>query len=84
MFRLCRNKITGTGEARPQHFIEDEIFHVLRSKTFHPAQQDFSAEGDFTSEFVNDKFRFSRSGAFGKRPAEQIVFFRQRGFVGIL
>ena len=50
----------GTGEARPQHFIADEIFHVLRSKTFHPAQQDFTAVGDFTSEFVNDKFRFVR------------------------
>ncbi|MBR5619598.1 MAG: hypothetical protein IKW76_07670 [Clostridia bacterium] len=49
----------GTGEARPQHFIADEIFHVLRSKTFHPAQQDFTTVGDFTSEFVPDKFRFA-------------------------
>ena len=50
--------IMGTGKARPHHFIVDEIFHALRSKAFHPAQQDFTAEGDFTSEFVPDKFRF--------------------------
>ena len=55
-----RQFIMGTGEARPQHFIEDEIFHVLHSKTFRPAQQDFTAEGDFTSEFVSDKLRVVR------------------------